>query len=129
MTSHDDGESILKRSRQAFLWLPSLILDFTTHYTERYLGTPKGNAEGYEKSNVIPIADKITGRLLVVHGMADDNVLLFKNSTMLFKTLQDAMHPFEMMTYPGGKHGLWGEATQVHYHRTALDFCSDRSRR
>ena len=43
--------------------------------------------------------------LLLVHGMADDNVL-FANSTALMKKLQDLQKPFDLMTYPGGKHGL-----------------------
>ncbi len=43
--------------------------------------------------------------LLLVHGMADDNVL-FAHSTALMKKLQDLQKPFDLMTYPGGKHGL-----------------------
>jgi dipeptidyl-peptidase-4 len=43
--------------------------------------------------------------LLLIHGMADDNVL-FAHSTALMKKLQDLQKPFDLMTYPGGKHGL-----------------------
>ena len=57
-----------------------------------------------------------------MHGMADDNVL-FTNSTKLFKRLQDAGADFDMMTYPGGKHGLSGQATQTHvYNKIASYF-------
>jgi dipeptidyl-peptidase-4 len=59
--------------------------------------------------------------LLVIHGMADDNVL-FLNSTKLFKTLQDKVIPFEMMTYPGGKHGIRGKETRKHLFNTVLNF-------
>ncbi|HZF26010.1 MAG TPA: S9 family peptidase [Steroidobacteraceae bacterium] len=78
---------------------------YDTHYTERYLGLPQQNASGYEASSVLKYADALRAPLLVIHGMADDNVL-FSNSTKLFKRLQDLDKPFDMMTYPGGKHGL-----------------------
>ena len=78
---------------------------YDTHYTERYLGTPQNNADGYEASGVFPYAKDLDTPLLLIHGMADDNVL-FTNSTKLMKTLQDEGRPFDMMTYPGSKHGL-----------------------
>jgi dipeptidyl-peptidase-4 len=78
---------------------------YDTHYTERYLGLPQQNARGYEASSALKYADALRGPLLVIHGMADDNVL-FTNSTRLFKRLQDLDKPFDVMTYPGGKHGL-----------------------
>jgi dipeptidyl-peptidase-4 len=78
---------------------------YDTHYTERYLGTPQDNADGYAASSVFPYVENLAGPLLVIHGMADDNVL-FSNSTKLFKALQDQQREFDMMTYPGGKHAL-----------------------
>lgn len=78
---------------------------YDTHYTERYLGTPTDNASGYERSSVLSQVDSFSGKLLLVHGMADDNVL-FTNSTMLMQRLQAQEKQFELMTYPGGKHGL-----------------------
>jgi dipeptidyl-peptidase-4 len=59
--------------------------------------------------------------LLVMHGMADDNVL-FTNSTRLFEALQQKGLLFETMTYPGGKHGLSGARTQTHVYRTIAAF-------
>jgi dipeptidyl-peptidase-4 len=78
---------------------------YDTHYTERFLGTPQVNAAAYTRSSVLSYAADLEGPLLIMHGMADDNVL-FTHSTALFKKLQDLNEPFEMMTYPGGKHGL-----------------------
>ena len=78
---------------------------YDTHYTERYLGTPQANPEGYEASGVFPYAKDLAAPLLLIHGMADDNVL-FTNSTKLMKTLQDDGRAFDVMTYPGSKHGL-----------------------
>ena len=78
---------------------------YDTHYTERYMGTPQDNPDGYEASSVFPYAKDLASPLLIIHGMADDNVL-FTNSTKLFGTLQNEGLPFDMMTYPWGKHGL-----------------------
>lgn len=92
---------------------------YDTHYTERYMSTPQKNPEGYKASNVLTYAKDIQGELLVVHGMADDNVL-FKNTTMLFNELQKNKVTFDSMTYPGAKHGLYGKETQIHYYKTLL---------
>jgi dipeptidyl-peptidase-4 len=78
---------------------------YDTHYTERYLSTPQANAAGYAASNVLTYADRLRRPVLLVHGMADDNVL-FAHSTTLMKRLQDLQKAFDLMTYPGGKHGL-----------------------
>jgi dipeptidyl-peptidase-4 len=78
---------------------------YDTHYTERYMGMPVANPDGYRDSSVLTHAGELRRPLLIVHGMADDNVL-FTHSTALFKALQDRNQPFEMMTYPGSKHGL-----------------------
>ena len=94
---------------------------YDTHYTERYLGHPKTNAEGYEQSAVFPYSDGLKGPLMIYHGMADDNVL-FTHATKLFKQLQDKALPFEMMTYPGSKHSLRGKKVQTHLHHTITDF-------
>jgi dipeptidyl-peptidase-4 len=78
---------------------------YDTHYTERYLSTPQDNPDGYRQSNVLEYATGLKRPLLLVHGMADDNVL-FAHSTALMKKLQDLQKPFDLMTYPGGKHSL-----------------------
>lgn len=95
---------------------------YDTHYTERYLATPQDNPDGYEASGVFPYADSLGAPLLLVHGMADDNVL-FTNSTKLMKTLQDEGRPFDVMTYPGSKHGLMRvPATGKHVYEHILRF-------
>lgn len=95
---------------------------YDTHYTERYMGNPeKGDAKAYENSAVFPYVDGLKGPLLVYHGMADDNVL-FTNTTKLIKAMQDKGLQFELMTYPGKKHGLRGKETGVHRHRMMKNF-------
>jgi len=94
---------------------------YDTHYTERYLSTPQARPEAYEKGNVLTYAEQISDPLLLIHGMADDNVL-FTHSTMLMQALQEAAIPFELMTYPGEKHGITGSGQRVHVYRAITDF-------
>lgn len=94
---------------------------YDSHYTERYLGTPEGNPAGYADSAVLGLAPTLSRPLLLVHGMADDNVL-FTHTTTLMKVLQDATRPFELMTYPGSKHALQERSVSVHRFEQLLDF-------
>lgn len=94
---------------------------YDTFYTERYMGTPQDNADGYAKGSVLAGLDKLSTPLLLVHGMADDNVT-FDNTTRLMAALQEMGKTFEVMTYPGQRHGIRGEALQVHLMRTRMAF-------
>ena len=94
---------------------------YDTHYTERYLGTPQDNPDGYRDSSVFAHLSGLTGRVLVIHGMADDNVL-FTHSTKLFRAMQSRNLPFEMMAYPGSKHALQERDVSIHRFTLLLDF-------
>jgi dipeptidyl-peptidase-4 len=95
---------------------------YDTHYTERYLGTPQENPEGYRQSDVLTHAGAISDRLLLIHGMADDNVL-FTNTTKLIPLLVAKGLPFEMLAYPGSRHAaLSFKDTGIHGWKTILDF-------
>lgn len=93
---------------------------YDTHYTERYMDLPKDNVAGYREGSVFTHLDGLTSQLLLVHGMADDNVL-FTNSTKLMSALQQRAIPFELMTYPGAKHGLRGKDS-LHRLKVTADF-------
>lgn len=87
---------------------------YDTHYTERYVGgTPKGDPEAYKRSGVFAHLDGMTSNLLLIHGMADDNVL-FSNTTLLIDELVKRNVQFDLMTYPGAKHGMSGRTNQRH---------------
>ncbi|HVF34072.1 MAG TPA: alpha/beta fold hydrolase [Candidatus Saccharimonadia bacterium] len=92
---------------------------YDTHYTERFLQRPDENADGYVQSSVLTQLDGLKAPLFLAHGMADDNVL-FTNTTKLMAELQSRGVQFELMTYPGGKHGLVGAPTRTHVY-TAID--------
>jgi dipeptidyl-peptidase-4 len=94
---------------------------YDTHYTERYMDHPGRNAEGYRLSTVFAHLDGLrSNRLLLIHGMADDNVL-FTNATKLMGELQQRGLEFELMTYPGAKHGLRG-SDLLHRYRSSASF-------
>ncbi len=86
---------------------------YDTHYTERYMGDPREVPEAYAKASAIPDATKISDPLLLIHGMADDNVV-FENSSELISVLQENNVPFEMMLYPGYTHRVGGEKVSPH---------------
>ncbi len=94
---------------------------YDTHYTERYMGTPQADAAAYKKSSAIETATAMSDPLLLIHGMADDNVV-FENSTALMATLQQNAKPFETMVYPGQTHRVAGSGVSVHMWRTILGF-------
>jgi dipeptidyl-peptidase 4 len=94
---------------------------YDTHYTERYMGTPQDDGAAYRKSSALESATSIADPLLLIHGMADDNVV-FENSTALMAKLQGAAKPFETMVYPGQTHRVAGPGVSVHLWRTILHF-------
>ena len=101
---------------------------YDTHYTEQFMGTPQENPDGYTGSSVMTYAAQLKGPLLIMHGMADDNVL-FAHSTTLFKKLQDLDKQFDIMTYPGSKHGLMRVAsTGLHGYTTVKRFLDTQLR-
>jgi len=94
---------------------------YDTHYTEHYMGHPETNAAGYAACSVLPRLGNLHGRLLLIHGMADDNVL-FENATQIIARLQRLAKPFDLMLYPGQRHGIVGEAARQHLWQTLLEF-------
>jgi len=94
---------------------------YDSHYTERYLDTPERNAQGYELSGVEHWLGGLRSPLLLVHGMADDNVL-FTNSTKLMAAMQQRGTQFRLMTYPGGKHSLSSPALRKHVYTLIADY-------
>jgi dipeptidyl-peptidase 4 len=101
---------------------------YDTHYTERYLDRPQDNAAGYAATSVLPYAKDLKGNLLIMHGMADDNVL-FLNSTKLFRKLQDLSKPFDVMVYPGAKHGLMRQNDGRHGYKMIKRFFDENLNR
>lgn len=100
---------------------------YDTHYTERFLGNPSLDPKPYERANTFADAGKIADPLLIIHGMADDNVV-FENTTAMIARLQEEKKTFELMVYPGATHAITGEARQTHQWKTIEDFLNRRVR-
>ncbi len=79
--------------------------DYDTIYTERYMKTPQHNPEGYKVSSVIAAAGNLSGHLLIIHGLMDDNVHV-QNAMQLIYALQSAGKQFDLMLYPKQRHGV-----------------------
>jgi dipeptidyl-peptidase-4 len=93
---------------------------YDTHYSEHYMDLPAANPQGYRDSAVFAWLDGLRSPRLLIHGMADDNVL-FANSVRLMSELQQRGTTFELMTYPGAKHGLPAKF-KLHQMRTSANF-------
>ncbi len=93
---------------------------YDSHYTERYMGTPADNPEGYRSSSVLTHVKNYKGMLQLVHGIVDENVHM-QNSIRLASALQDIKKDFEFMTYSGGRHG-WGGAKGAHFQNLKTRF-------
>ena len=96
---------------------------YDSHYTERYMGLPQDNPEEYLRSGILPHLNQLDSPLLLMHGMADDNVL-FTNSTLIMSELQKLGKHFELMTYPGAKHSMQETHVSIHRFTTILNFFS-----
>ena len=98
---------------------------YDTHYTEHYMGDPRTSAAAYDASAVLPrlpaLAKPGAPRLLLLHGMADDNVV-FENSTRIMAALQAQATPFDLMLFPGQRHGVSAPKKQVQLWETYLAF-------
>ncbi|MCZ6775459.1 MAG: DPP IV N-terminal domain-containing protein [Ignavibacteria bacterium] len=87
--------------------------NYDTHYTERYLERPQDNPEGYRLSSPINFVNGLQRKLLVVHGIADDNVH-FQDSVILAEELQKANKQFDFMPYPRSTHSFSGDVVGTH---------------
>jgi dipeptidyl-peptidase-4 len=94
---------------------------YDTHYTERYLGNPATNMAPYTASDVTRDASALARPLLIMHGLADDNVV-FDHSARMIAALQKAGKSFQVMPYPGQTHGIPDPTLKTHQWRTILDF-------
>lgn len=86
---------------------------YDTIYTERFMRTPQENGENYDSNSPLSHISKLKGDLLLVHGMADDNVHL-QNSMRLIKKMVHKNIDFDMQLYPNKNHAIYGGYTRLH---------------
>jgi dipeptidyl-peptidase-4 len=76
---------------------------YDTHYTERYMGMPEENAAAYDDTSALAHVDRISGELLIVHGLIDENVH-FRHSARLINRLIAEKKPYTLLCFPDERH-------------------------
>ena len=94
---------------------------YDTHYTERYMGTPASNAEGYEVSAVMHHVDQLSGHLMLVHGLIDENVH-FRHSARLIQALIKAKKDYELLMFPNERHMPRALEDRVYMEQRIFDY-------
>jgi dipeptidyl-peptidase-4 len=95
---------------------------YDTIYTERYMGTPQNNPDGYKNSSPVNQAANIKGVLMLIHGTGDDNVH-FANSVELLNALIDSgRYPDKLMVFPGRGHGISDPAARMLLTRSSIEY-------
>lgn len=100
------------------------VTDWTLYdsiYTERYMLMPQNNPEGYAKSSPLRAAKNLHGKLLLIHGVIDDNVHM-QNTLKFSYELQKANKPFQLMVYEKSRHGVSDPALVKHMRQMMFDF-------
>jgi len=97
---------------------------YDTVYSERYMGLPGQNPEGYDENSPITLVKGIKGKLLLVHGTADDNVH-YQNSLEFAEAMVQAGIQFQMMSYVNRNHGIRGGNTTMHLYTMFDIFLKD----
>jgi dipeptidyl-peptidase-4 len=98
---------------------------YDTVYTERYMGLPQDNKEGYDENAPLSHAGSIKGRLLIVHGSADDNVHAQNTYEFTEKMVQAGVQ-FDMAIYTNRNHGIRGGNTSMHLYTKMTNFLKDQ---
>ena len=94
---------------------------YDTIYGERFMRTPQENADGYQASSAFTRAEKLHGDLLLVHGLADDNVH-FQNCAEYAEHLVQLGKPFDMQVYTNRNHSIFGGNTRMHLYTKLTNF-------
>lgn len=94
-------------------------------YTERYMDLPQVNAKGYAASSAVEAAGDLSGQLLLIHGAIDENVHL-QNTLRFAEALQKAGKQFELMIYPGNRHGVTQPEQRAHLYEMMLAFVREK---
>lgn len=94
---------------------------YNSAYTERFMQTPQENFGGYDQSSALKNAEKLNGRLLIIHGTADDNVH-YTNTLVYVNKLVELEKQFEMQIYTDKNHSITGDQTRRHLYTRMVDF-------
>lgn len=97
---------------------------YDTVYTERFMRTPQENKEGYDKASAINRIDKLHGKLLMVHGTADDNVH-YRNMAEYCEELVQHDKYCDMQIYTNRNHNIMGGNTRNHLYKKLTNYIKE----
>lgn len=119
LMSMSDGSDAFKAG--VAIAAPSDWRFYDTVYTERFMRTPKENGDGYNAGSAISRASKLQGKLLLIHGTADDNVH-YQNAAEYSEALVQANKQFDMQVYTNRNHSIFGGNTRNHLMNRVANF-------
>lgn len=119
LMSMSDGSGAFKAG--VAIAAPSDWRFYDTVYTERFMRTPKENGDGYNAGSAISRASKLQGKLLLIHGTADDNVH-YQNAAEYSEALVQANKQFNMQVYTNRNHSIFGGNTRNHLMNRVANF-------
>lgn len=98
---------------------------YDTGYTERFMETPAANPDGYAASDVTKDVGALTGHLLIMHGQMDENVH-YTNTARFIDALVAAKKPFDLLVFPGERHGQRNPANKAYANERIARFFVER---
>jgi len=97
---------------------------YDTHYTERYMATPQSNPEGYRVSSVMQHVGNLRGKLMLVHGLIDENVH-FRHTARLINALIKARKPYDLFLFPDERHMPRALADRMYLEERIRDYFAE----
>ena len=94
---------------------------YDTGYTERYMGTPQSNPGGYDSASLLDEADKLQGKLMIIHALMDENVH-FEHTASMIDALVAADKDFDLLVFPGERHGYRSPKARRYAYRRVVDY-------
>tara|TARA_Y100000758_G_C15955175_1_gene387428 strand:+ start:37 stop:528 length:492 start_codon:yes stop_codon:yes gene_type:complete len=94
---------------------------YDTHYTERYMGTPDSNPDGYENGSVMAHVSGLQGKLLLIHGLIDENVH-FRHTARLINSLISSGKDYELAMFPDERHMPRRRSDRVYLEKRLIRF-------
>jgi dipeptidyl-peptidase-4 len=94
---------------------------YDTGYTERYMGTPESNPKGYDSTSILSEADKLEGKLMIIHALMDENVH-FEHTAAMIDAFVAADKDFDLLVFPGERHGYRSPKARRYAYRRVVEY-------
>jgi dipeptidyl-peptidase-4 len=95
---------------------------YDTIYTERYMGRPQDNPDGYADSSPVNQAARLRGKLMIAHGTGDDNVHFANTSELLNELILGGRYPADVLIFPGRGHSIGDRPARIQLFERMTEF-------